>query len=102
MFRFAISLIGIFSSRDSKYHLVDIYLINGKFTKTLKLASFTLPPRFEPVTTQWRLGFPAMAVSTSSDMTRELPSPTSVPVDGSTTNEEVANQAKLFVTPVVL
>lgn len=51
---------------------------------------------------QNKLAFPAMAVSTASDITKELPSPSRVAAAGSKDVAELAYQAKLLLTWVVL
>jgi hypothetical protein len=43
-----------------------------------------------------------MAASTASDMTRELPSPSKVAVEGSSEVAELAYQARLVLTELVL
>lgn len=51
---------------------------------------------------QNRLVFPAIAVSTASDMTREPPSPRGIAVARSSDVEELANQERLVLTEPVL
>ena len=51
---------------------------------------------------QNKLVFPAIAASTASDITRELPSPSSVAVKGSNEVPEVAYQDRVVLTELVL
>jgi hypothetical protein len=51
---------------------------------------------------QNKLVLPAIAVSTASDITRELPSPSRVAVAGSREGAELAYQDRLVLTELVL
>ena len=51
---------------------------------------------------QNKLVLPAIVASTASDITRELPSPNRVAVEGSKEVAELAYQARLVLTDVVL
>ena len=66
------------------------------------VANRTVPPRFEPVAIQNKLAFPAIAASTASDITRELPSPRRVAAAGSSEVAELAYQERLVLTELVL
>ena len=51
---------------------------------------------------QNKLVFPAIAASTASDITRELPSPSKAAVEGSSEVAELAYQDKMVLTEPVL